>query len=388
MINRILIVAMPGAGNFGDDLISVGLVEHIFRKYPLGVDVGVLMNEETVPLVYPNPGVTYLKKPQLKQGYKSFIKRKRALKEWLNETDVILIGGGGLFQDSHFPFTIHRYMRYAFMARKAKVFAVGLGVGPIKYTFNKWYLKYTIDRFSFIQVRDQYSHDLLKEFNPCNPIYIAPDIVAGSDLQSISSSSLKGSAYLGCSLRPWKNFSAERVASFISKVCKSEGLSCKLFVFEYAHSNQDEYEFALIIQQVLESHDVKTQIYIYNKTPINVFLDALKSVNKAIAVRFHANIIWQKMGIGVFPLSYAPKVTSLYSDHSVEKDQVTSVDNISDPASVRYHKISFKEHYQLPNLNMYSIKNVRIKHMLLFFAFDLFDSGYRAWALFYKKIYH
>jgi polysaccharide pyruvyl transferase WcaK-like protein len=369
---KILVIAMPGAGNFGDDLISVCLVDQLQQHYP-DQEIGLLVNEETIHLPY-SQEVYLLKKPRIRLGRTSYQSRSSVINSWIKTADIILIGGGGLFQDTHFTFTIYRYLRFALRSSHAKVIGVGLGIGPIKRPINRWFLRQSLDRFSSVQVRDHFSAELLRSISEIR-MELEPDIVLGADLKRVGIEKQTTRSLLGCSLRPWKDFSAQRMANMIQNICSTEKLDCAIFVFEYAEENQEEFSFAKEISGYLQEAGVNVEIHTYNKTPINTFLNALGAVKKAIAVRYHANIIWQKMGVPVFPLSYAPKVTSLYLESLTNDFQVVKVDQL-DKASVQFYRLPLEKKYHLPELESLPMAGRKWKHVwvnTLFFCLDFAD---------------
>ena len=64
MIKSIFIVAMPGAGNLGDDIISSILVKKYQDKYP-SAKIGILTNLEKNHFGYNSLNVVLFKKPRL-----------------------------------------------------------------------------------------------------------------------------------------------------------------------------------------------------------------------------------------------------------------------------------------------------------------------------------
>src|SRR5690606_5774307 len=91
---------------------------------------------------------------------------------------------------------------------------------------------------------------------------------------------------------------------------------------------------------------VSTALYCYGRDPFPDFWRAMMRVNAAIATRFHANIVWQKIGVPVSPVPYAPKVSSLYEKASC------AMENLCDVADcpLRFFQISLHTPYCLPAL--------------------------------------
>lgn len=350
VLMRIYVVGMPGAGNLGDDLISVMLVQHILARWPHG-EVGILHAGYSNLFPYPDLAqVSWLPMPR-RRSWREYVNRLQAIRDFACASDLILIGGGGLFQDSHYRFTVHKWMRDALHTslQRIPVAAVGVGFGPLHHAFSRWYLQQALARLSAIQVRDKESAAIVKALG--YSASIAPDIVAGTSLSGTPfgvQASRPSVPVVGCSIRPWPGLNYPAVVSLITRVCQSTGSSVRLFAFEHAEPhNTSEYDCAVRMARSLEKQGIAVEVFCYRKQPIFDFVQAFSSVTMAIAVRFHANILWQKLGIPVLPISYAPKVARLYHEQG---GRVISVDEVErEDAMALFQTIELSETYSLPS---------------------------------------
>ena len=94
---NVFISAMSGEGNLGDDLISTVLVNKIAEKYP-NAHFGILKGEETNWFGYNTSNITYLDIPR-KKGINAYWGRIKSIRSFVSESDVLIVGGGGLLQD-------------------------------------------------------------------------------------------------------------------------------------------------------------------------------------------------------------------------------------------------------------------------------------------------
>jgi polysaccharide pyruvyl transferase WcaK-like protein len=343
---RIFIAAMPGTGNLGDDLISTLLVKQVEEKWP-NAEIVVLSGPYRNHFGYSTSGRLRLLSDPRFLCRKGYWQNVRSIQDFIESTDLMLIGGGGLFQDSHSPFTVHRWLRYAFLSkRQFPVWAVGVGVGPLHLHFSRWYLKKMLNRLTVIQVRDQGSQAWLERLGFQGEV--ATDIVAGSEIGwTPFVRQILGSPTLGCSIRPWPGMNFLKVVDLITNICQTKHMRAFLFVFEYAEPrNCSEYLYAQKLARCLRDRGVQAKVFCYNKDSLEQFANAFASVTAAVAVRYHANILWQKLGIPVLPISYAPKVTRLYEEAGfsvVEIDSINSVDS-----NHFFHTIPMDADYRLP----------------------------------------
>lgn len=323
MVNRVFIVAMPGAGNLGDDLISSILVAQVLKKWP-NAEVGVLHNEEINHFGYPNNRVRLMKKPRLsKSGYRL---RTKQLKSFLNSADVFIVGGGGLLQDTHFLFTCHRYLRLIKHLKSSCLKIVtGVGVGPLKAKLTRKYLQIVLKAFDYIEVRDKASATLLRKLGISSTV--STDIVLGSDLSCFSINHGASDSGIGVSLRPWEGLNKNQFVELLVKEAKGINEPIYFFVFEYSLINTSEYDLACYLKSEIEKSGILCEIVTYNLDQHDEFIKKMCSISRAIAVRYHANIIWQKLRIPVYPVGYAPKVHSLYEKYGLTIAEYHSIKN-------------------------------------------------------------
>lgn len=361
MIN-IFIIAMPGCGNLGDDLISVVLVRKVAERWPMAT-VGILCGGERNMFEYPeNVRLRVFRNPSLHNP--KFLRDLTAIHSFLKKADLILVGGGGLFQDSHSFFTIHSWMKYLFLApTNCPAFAVGVGFGPINNRLNIWYLRKTIRRFSVIQVRDKESNDIVKSLG--YRAEVARDIVSGGCLDHLGLDlACEKRKIIGCSIRPWSGLSFEAISNIIKKTCLRYGMdNVRFFVFENSKGNHSELLYAKKLSQYLRKWDIQSTVFCYGEQPIEEFMKSFSEVSVAIAVRYHANILWQMIRTPTMPISYSPKVTNLYQEKIYEINKLDEISECDIKDNFIFLNTSYE--YRLPSKNIKKSMSISFKKKLL-----------------------
>jgi len=318
---------MPGCGNLGDDLISVLLIQKIVSSFNPS-EVGVLCCEaiDREKYVKLSDKVLFFFRPK-KRSIKKYFGRLARINAFIKDSDLIVIGGGGLFQDAHSSFTIHNYLRFLKNA-KAKLMILGIGIGPINSKFNEMYLRHFLNEKDIvIQVRDHDSYVKLKELGINQAISVNSDVVEGTNFKTILNElNLVGlvksnSNVLGCNIRKWADIELNEAVTYILNVMEKEMFNeVSFFVFENEKNigNVEEKELSeRIIFEIQKNKKMKTNLFVYNETADDVFFLNFFNVKKAIASRYHANILWQKAGIPVIPIGYSQKVFSFYSKYGL-----------------------------------------------------------------------
>ena len=145
------IVGFIGHGNLGDEMILAG-IEAVLAPTPISVttlfggpDLARTVSFQTARRVSP---------------WRS-LPTPRAIRE-LRRVDLLLIGGGGLFND-YWPFLIPRYLAWILAARLAgaRVAWIGIGVGPIRRRPWRWLARAAARLSDRVLVRDPASAALL-----------------------------------------------------------------------------------------------------------------------------------------------------------------------------------------------------------------------------------
>lgn len=148
-MKRILVAGWIGSGNMGDEGILASINESLagFAKVrALSTDEAHtkrMLGISTAPFdVLPHP-VRFL----------------RAFRE----ADLVLIGGGGLLQDRSSLLNVPRYAYKAVLARllRRPVAFYAISVGPIRHRATELLVRMTLNRCSFVTVRDAASRERL-----------------------------------------------------------------------------------------------------------------------------------------------------------------------------------------------------------------------------------
>lgn len=355
---NIFIIGMPGCGNLGDDLISVFLVRKVAECWPMA-KVGILCGEERNMFKYPkNVSICFFRNPSLHNP--KFMSDFNAIYFFLKKADLILVGGGGIFQDSHSFFTPHHWMKFLFLASAScPAFAVGVGFGPINSRLNIWYLKKTLGRFSGIQVRDKESKNIVNSLG--YRAEVSPDIVLGGCLDNLRLElSCERKRILGCSIRPWSQLSFEAISNIIRKTCLHYGMdNVHFFVFENSKGNHSELLYAKKLSQYLRKWDIQSTVFCYGEQSIEEFMKSFSEVSVAIAVRYHANILWQMIRTPTMPISYSPKVTSLYQEKIYEINKLDEISECDIKDNFIFLNTSYE--YRLPGKNIKNPMSISFK---------------------------
>ncbi len=156
---NIILCGSFGAGNLGDDAILAGiqnLLKSSFNKSDIYFTSANFNSRKKAIYFFPS-------------GFKSFLKFYFTINGWRSisriwNSDLIIFGGGGLFNDDERISIWIWFMQFlGFYILRKEVFIIGQSVGPLKHKISKILVKFVFKNSKFISVRDQNSVSILND---------------------------------------------------------------------------------------------------------------------------------------------------------------------------------------------------------------------------------
>ncbi|MFQ3611038.1 MAG: polysaccharide pyruvyl transferase CsaB [Fimbriimonadales bacterium] len=102
----------------------------------------------------------------------------RAVRQAIQQTDALILGGGSLLQDATSLRSLLYYLTLIHWGLKAhgQVWLVGQGVGPLRRPISRWLTAKVLNRVPFISLRDEESAQLLRAIGVRAPLRVAADL--------------------------------------------------------------------------------------------------------------------------------------------------------------------------------------------------------------------
>lgn len=284
-----LIAGSYGASNIGDEVMLEMILKHLpkaSQKYVLsgGVSDTKKRHQKADKIA-----------SHLPFGVRSFLSFKW-LKSFylLQKSDVVLLGGGGLFVDDYSKKAVPLWAWHVFWfwIFQKPVILFANSVGPLKTKRGKKWTKWAIGKCQKIIVRDPLSEQLVKNLAPNTPV------VLGVDLAFLHPPILesKKQKKLAINLRHWEmDFSP--IAGLI-KQKKEEGYEVVLMGMEKKDID------------VLDALDLEGVEIIY-PTDFKALCKHLSSCEVAVGMRLHFLIAAMLSGCKVAGISYSQKVEGI-----------------------------------------------------------------------------
>lgn len=263
------------------------------------------------------------------------IKKYNALRKYFNKLnmlsiinniqfrqyDALIYIGGSIFMESSNSGRNGRekesIFEYFFNKNK-KAYVIGSNFGPYRNEDFKEKYKIIFNKCTDVCFRDTYSYNLLKD---CNNVRIAPDIVFQLKPKNIK----KVKDSIGISLieienrtdlKEYKDVYLKQIKSIVENGIDI-GKTFTLFSFSEVQGDLK------IINEVINLIDKKyrNSIKIVNYSgDIDEFLEKFESMENIIGTRFHACILSQVFGQGLYPLIYSDKTYNVLKDIKLDNE--------------------------------------------------------------------
>ena len=288
--SNILISGYIGFENFGDDAVFALLVGHLKSK---GLNVSALSsNPQKTAKTY---GVNACK-------YKDFNEVYNAIKN----TDILISGGGSLLQNKTSNGSLLYYLGIILLAKLLgkKVIIFAQGIGPIKGGLFKFLTSSILKLTDLVTVRDRDSQNLLASWGVKSKTVVDP-------VWSLDMPTHNPQNAIGIQVRDCKGMTKYSPLDFLYSIGDFyPDKEIKIFCLQNSQDFVFSRQFYTLLKQKYPNINAKVITY----TKPDKLLEEFATLERLIAMRFHACLVGLKMGVKVLPLSYDEKVTSFANE--------------------------------------------------------------------------
>ena len=307
---RLLLAGYFGFDNAGDEAIFEALVENFRRLHP-GVRLTALVQgEETARRL----GVDTVPRKDVGAVWKA-----------LRESDLFVLGGGGLFQDVTGPGSVFYYGGLLIMAKMAGCPSVFFcqGYGPVRRPLQKFFTRQVLRLPELITVRDEESQQEMVDLGlPAPAVHLAADpALLLSPLPATEIGSLLGEEDLmkelgrselpngqlseagplvAVTVRPWPSLPLEELAQALRAFREETGARYLLLPFQPERDIEPS-------RRLVELLDGEARLIERPLTPA-ALTGILACSDMVIGMRLHSLILATVGNPPLYGLSYDPKV--------------------------------------------------------------------------------
>lgn len=309
---KILISGYYGFDNFGDDAILYVILDSLKSTIPNAEIVVISNDPEKIKELY---GVASVYRFDLKGIFSV-----------MRYSDLFISGGGSLLQDVTSIKSLIYYLFLIFLAKisRTKSCIYAQGIGPIKSMPGKILAKLIISGVNLITVRDEKSHEFLKQLGINSTITADPvwGIKASKSSHQIEDNN---KIKVGIQLRSWFSLDDKKLEALADSICETfnpQEYSLILFLLQDSLDLEITRKLEKLIKYKHQDQDIK----LVSNLSINDSLSLIASLDFLIAMRFHAELVALKYKIPTFALSYDPKVEILSKDAGIPYISIENID--------------------------------------------------------------
>ncbi len=323
MPSRILIGGYYGHGNAGDEALLAAMLRELRARRP-GLEITVASGDPERTRA--EHGVGAVAAADLP-----------ALAGAVRKSDLVIVGGGGLFQDywdvpaesflTARQGGIYSYLIYpvlaALLGRPSMVYAVG--VGPLNTEEGKRLTRVAFELSRAATVRDDRSLALLEEIGvtgavlSADPAFLLDPAPAAEAEALLGDLGIGGGEILtGVSLRHW-DFGTE-AGVWEAEVARGLNLHLKAspgrLLFLPFQSEEGRYEDDLAVARRVAGalRDRSRAVVVDRRLRPEELAALLSRCRRVLAMRFHSALFALAAGVPTAALAYDPKVTALMED--------------------------------------------------------------------------
>lgn len=244
-------------------------------------------------------------------------------------SDVLISGGGSLLQDVTSGKSILYYLAIIFLGviMRKHVFLYSQGIGPVRYRWIRYTLKYILNHVDAITVRDKESKGFLTRLGVKAPLYHTADAVlslpeesldAGKEILRINRVPAD-KKLIGISVRNWANMAdwKEDFRAYVNKLLEHEDAVIVFIPMQYPDD--------VCAARKLAKVDNKRVFLLNQPYSVGELMSIIGNMDVLVGMRLHALIFASLMHVPIVGISYDPKIDNfLDSIHKKAACHVTS----------------------------------------------------------------
>lgn len=247
----------------------------------------------------------------------------RVIKE-IRKSEILISGGGGLFQDVTSKKSIIYYLGIILIAKifSKKVIIYSQGIGPINSRLNILFTKFVLKKVDFITVRDKESKYLLNSFGIDN-VVVKSDPVVSLDLSEFKKTQYE-ERKVGIVVR---NIENNRYKEIIANVADRIIREKKLKVIFIPFQVESDLKIAEEIRNMMKEDSTILNIN-KDKYWLKEIVSQISSLRLLIGMRLHSIILAVKFDIPYVAISYDPKIANFLK--SINYERMINLKNLNE----------------------------------------------------------
>jgi len=232
----------------------------------------------------------------------------------LMQSDLLISGGGSLFQDVTGPRSLPYYISIVALAKMLKkpVIFYAQGIGPINRPFSKLLMRLIANRVELITLRDEASRDLLPEIGVTRPpVKVTADPVFNLQPTADDYINMKSllkkygplNKLIGVSVREWPPLDGYQLElAGLLDMLKKDGFDIIFIPLDYPSDLAESKKVASLMKE--------RAVIIESQLSSQEHVALISNLDLMIGMRLHSLIFAANQGVPFMGISYDPKIDS------------------------------------------------------------------------------
>lgn len=292
----------------------------------------------------------------------------------LDESDIIVVCGGGFLGGKKYDSLMHLYQMYINTKFNKPLIMMGTSIEPVKSKVVRYYTEKIIKKYNHVYAREKITYEYLATFMPQEKNTLIPDMafMLPDDFDSntqILKLKKKYKKIIGLTVRKW-NFPnivgssreamdnyLNTIANFITKISGEKGY-CFVFIPQVIVEYGNDADVAKEIKNLL-SNDIKEHFVIFEDdlTPVEI-KNMIGNCDYFVGTRMHSNIFATSMCVPTVAIAYEKKTNGIMETVGLQ-DYIVEINDINlEKLNLKFEEVIFNEDKIRKQLKI-KIKNIR-----------------------------
>ena len=278
----------------------------------------------------------------LKFGKEKLVNSEESFKA-MEESDIIVVCGGGFLGGKKFDSLMHLFQIYANTKFNKPVIIMGTSIEPIKNKIIKRYTEKVLKKVDYVYAREKITFDYLKSFMDKDKYALIPDMAFMLEDKKEKSQLIDfkkdNNILIGITVRKWNFPNSENpkksMENYINAVtkCMEKNIKEKNAIFVFIPQVIVEYG-----DDTLVAKEIKKRITNENKDKFIILEEDLSPVELKttiwnldyfIGTRMHSNIFATTMGVPTVAIAYEKKTNGIMQTVGLDK-YIVEIDEITE----------------------------------------------------------
>lgn len=359
---KITIMGWYGSHNAGDEAILSAIVTNIKHKIPLS-NITVISNDPALTIRIHNTKSIY-------------IKDKLSILQALFNTDLFILGGGGLLK----PNSALRHLKYLLLFKifGSKTISYALGAIPLNNGFEKAVTRLALNLSDVITVRDYQSKEVLESLGVKRNIQVTADAAFGINIENDIENEnefneelkIIGRPYAAICLKEWQHEDLHEVRRYVNfdQFIESLARLCRLLIKEkeldlvFLPFQVSKNENDIPIHKLLMAKcGYKDSLHLIEKRLTHrEIIPILRNAELTIGMRLHSLIFSAIANTPIAALSYSPKVADFMKNIGLEHYCI-DLRNFNEEKLLEIVNLAHRKRKTLSQILIKVVKSQRLK---------------------------